>query len=62
MTTMTIQTIETEEEYESMLAWIDKQFDQSPIPTSQEGEQLKLALAFVKAYEDIHYPMPSIQS
>ena len=46
---MTIQTIETEEEYESMLAWIDKQFDQSPIPTSPEGEQLKLALAFVKA-------------
>ncbi len=58
---MIIQTIQTEEEYELMLAWIDKQFDQSSTPESPEGEQLKLALSFVKAYEDIHYPIPSIQ-
>lgn len=59
---MTIQTIETEEEYELLLAWIDKQFEQLPIPESLEGEQLKLALSFVKAYEDIHYAILSIQS
>lgn len=45
-----------------MLAWIDKQFEQSPILTSPEGKQLQLALSFVKSYEDIHYPIPSIQS
>ncbi|MEA5428906.1 hypothetical protein [Arcicella lustrica] len=59
---MTIQTIQTEEEYELLLAWIDKQFDKSPTPDSPEDEQLKLALSFVKAFEDIHYPIPSIQS
>ncbi len=59
---MNLQTIKTEEEYELMLAWINKQFDQPPTPESPEGEQLKLALSFVKAYEDIHYPIPSIQS
>ena len=59
---MTVQKIETEEEYELILAWIDKQFEQSSTPDSPEDEQLKLALSFVKAYEDIHYPIPSIQS
>lgn len=29
---MAIQKIETEEEYELKLAWIDKQFEQLPIP------------------------------
>lgn len=59
---MNLQTIKTEEEYELILAWIDKQFEQSPTPESPEGKQLQLALSFVKAYEDIHYPIPSIQS
>ncbi|NBB31226.1 transcriptional regulator [Cellulophaga sp. BC115SP] len=59
---MIFQAIQTEEEYELMLAWIDKQFDQLPTPNCPEGEQLQLALSIVKAYEDIHYPIPSIQS
>lgn len=59
---MNLQTIQTEEEYELMLTWIDKQFEQTPILTSPEGKQLQLALSLVKAYEDIHYPIPSIQS
>lgn len=57
---MNLQTIKTEEEYELILAWIDKQFDQPPTPASPEREQLQLALSLVKAYEDIHYPIPSI--
>jgi HTH-type transcriptional regulator/antitoxin HigA len=59
---MIFQTIQTEEEYELMLAWIDKQFDQPLTPDCPEGEQLQLALSFVKAYEDTHYPIPYIQS
>jgi HTH-type transcriptional regulator/antitoxin HigA len=59
---MIFQTIQTGEEYELILAWIDKQFDQSPTPDSPEGEQLQLVLSLVKAYEDIHYPIPSIHS
>ena len=56
---MTLRPIKTDQEYETMLEWIDNQFDLSPDINSPEGEQLQIALLLVKAYEDIHHPIPT---
>jgi HTH-type transcriptional regulator / antitoxin HigA len=56
---MTLKPIKTEEEYETMLEWIDTQFDLSPNIDSPAGEQLQIALLLIKAYEDIHYQIPT---
>ena len=55
---MELKTITNEEEYKEMLAWVDQQFDVSPELNTPEGDNLKTALSFIKAYEDIHYPIP----
>ncbi|SEM86118.1 HTH-type transcriptional regulator / antitoxin HigA [bacterium A37T11] len=55
---MEFKIIKTEDAYEAMLEWIDRQFDAAPAPDSPEGEQLQLALLLVKSYEDEHYAIP----
>ena len=55
---MCITNIETEEEYEHSLAWIDLQFNKNLKPDSIEGRELKNVLELIKNYEDKHYPMP----
>ena len=55
---MRLKPIQTEEEYEVMLAWIDSQFNLGVPFESPEGESLQVALLLIKAYEDAHYPIP----
>lgn len=56
---MTLKPIKNEEEYEIMLAWVDTQFDLAVAFDSPEGEQVQIALLLIKAYEDVHYPIPT---
>ncbi|TLV02256.1 helix-turn-helix domain-containing protein [Dyadobacter luticola] len=56
---MELKPIKTEEAYDTMLAWVDEQFDKMPDPESHEGNQLQIALLLIKAYEDVHYVVPS---
>ena len=55
---MNLRPIKTDEDYETMLEWIDTLFDINPAFESFEGEQLQIALLLVKAHEDIYYPIP----
>ena len=54
---MELKAINTAEELDQMLEWIDKQFDVEPALESPEGHKLQIALRFVKAYEDKQYPI-----
>ncbi len=56
---MNLKPIKTEEEYEAMLEWVDTQFDLDHDFNSPEGEQLQIALLLIKAYEDVHYIIPT---
>ncbi|QDK78345.1 transcriptional regulator [Spirosoma sp. KCTC 42546] len=56
---MKLKTIKTEQEYDEMMAWVDEHFDRNVQPDSSEGEILQVALLLVKAYEDVHYPIPA---
>lgn len=55
---MELAVIKTEEDYNSLLEWIDEQFDKKVSPESAEGKKLEVALVLVKNYEDQHYPIP----
>ena len=55
---MELAVIKTEEDYNSLLEWIDEQFDKKVSPESPEGKKLEVALVLVKNYEDQHYPIP----
>lgn len=56
---MTLKPIKNEEEYETILAWVDAQFDLAVPFDSPAGEQVQIALLLIKAYEDVHYPIPT---
>lgn len=56
---MELKPIKSDQEYETMLEWVDNQFDNKPHPDSSEGNTLQIALILIKAYEDIHYQIPS---
>jgi HTH-type transcriptional regulator/antitoxin HigA len=56
---MILRPIKTEEDYERLLDWVDTQFDLFLDHDSPEGEQLQIALLLIKAYEDIHYTIPT---
>ena len=56
---MDLRPIRNDSEYELMLEWVDEQFDRLPGPDSEEGIRLQIALLIIKAYEDIHYQIPS---
>ncbi len=55
---MKLKTIKTKQEYKTLLAWVDEQFDKKIAPKSEEGEELQIALLLIKSYEDAQYPMP----
>lgn len=55
---MELAVIKTEEDYNSLLEWIDEQFERKVSPDSPEGKKLEVALVLVKNYEDQHYPIP----
>lgn len=56
---MKLRPIKTEEDYDSMMNWIDQQFDLKVASDTSEGETLQVALLLIKAYEDEHYPIPA---
>ena len=55
---MDLRIIKSELEYETLMNWIDEQFDLNPNPQSEEGEQLQIALLLIKQYEDQHFKIP----
>jgi HTH-type transcriptional regulator / antitoxin HigA len=55
---MQLTKIETEIQYQQYLNWVDKMFNEKVTPDSEEGKKVKLALEFIKEYEDLHYPIP----
>ena len=52
---MQITKIETEDQYEQCLNWVDNMFDEKVNPDSEEGNKVKLALEFIREYEDLYY-------
>jgi HTH-type transcriptional regulator / antitoxin HigA len=59
---MQLTKIETENQYQQYLDWVDKMFDEKIKPNSEEGIKVKLALGFIKEYEDLYYQIPKIFS
>ncbi|HEX7366058.1 MAG TPA: helix-turn-helix domain-containing protein [Pelobium sp.] len=55
---MNLHILKTEEEYQTLLNWVDEQFDLMVSPESKIGENLQVALLLIKQYEDIHFPIP----
>jgi HTH-type transcriptional regulator / antitoxin HigA len=55
---MQIEIIKTEKQYQAMLDWVDSKFDKKINPNSEEGKKVKLALEFIKEYEDLYYQIP----
>ncbi len=56
---MKLKIINSEEEYQAMLDWADKQFDLNIAPESNAGQQIQIALLLLKKYEDENYPVPA---
>lgn len=52
---MILKPINTEQEYDAMMDWIDKQFAQKTSPDSTNGKLLQQALLLIKDYEDERY-------
>jgi HTH-type transcriptional regulator / antitoxin HigA len=57
---MKLSPIKTDEQYERYLEWVDEQFDLKVAPESEEGEQVQIALLLIKQWEDMHYPIASV--
>jgi HTH-type transcriptional regulator / antitoxin HigA len=55
---MQLTKIESENQYQQYLDWVDKMFNEKVIPDSEEGKKVKLALEFIKEYEDLYYQIP----
>jgi HTH-type transcriptional regulator/antitoxin HigA len=55
---MELKPIQTEQEYDTLLDWVDNQFDHKPDTNSPEGHKLQIALLLIKSYEDEHHQIP----
>ncbi len=55
---MQLTKIESEKQYQQYLTWVDKMFNEKIKPDSEDGKKVKLALEFIKEYEDLHYQIP----
>lgn len=56
---MKLKPIKAEHEYHDMLDWVDAEFDKLPDINSPDGEQIQIALLLIKAYEEVHYQIPT---
>ena len=56
---MKLKPIKNNKEYQTMLDWVDIEFDNLPPKNSERGEQLQIALLIIKSYEDEHFPIPT---
>ena len=52
---MKLKPIKNNKEYQTMLDWVDIEFDNLPPKNSERGEHLQL----IKSYEDEHFPIPT---
>lgn len=48
----------SEGEYQTVLDWVDEQFDKKIHPNTPKGKKLEVALVLIKNYEDQFYPIP----
>ena len=55
---MEITPIESPKRYEDVLNRIELLLDANPIPESSDGNLLRTLLDTVRAYEEIHFPIP----
>lgn len=53
-----MKPIKNEDEYKLALEWVDDQLDKKPDPESEEGNNLKITLLLIQAYEDARYQIP----
>lgn len=56
---MKLKPVNNNKEYQLLLNWVDTQFDNLPPKKSERGEQLQIALLLIKAYEDVHFSIPT---
>lgn len=56
---MKLKPIKNNKEYQTMLDWVDIEFDNLPPKKSERGEQLQIALLLIKSYEDEHFSIPT---
>ena len=56
---MDLQIIKSEKQYQSLLDWVDTQFDIGYAPDTPKGEKLQIALLLIKQYEDSNYAIPA---
>ncbi len=56
---MKLKPLKTEQDYDVLMAWVDKQFDKKTSPNSSDGETVQIALLLIKAYEDEYYSVPA---
>ena len=56
---MEITPIESPKHYEDVLNRIELLLDSNPIPESSDGNLLRTLLDTVRAYEEIHFPIPT---
>ena len=57
---MDLQIIKSEKQYQSLLDWVDTQFNLGYSPDTKQGKKLQNALLLIKRYEDINYAIPLI--
>ena len=55
---MELKIIQTKNQYEQYLNWVDVQFENKVKSTTPQGEKLQVALLLIKQYEDANYPIP----
>lgn len=58
MTDIKLKPIKSEVEYDILLNWIDTQFNNKVEADSETGKQVKIALEFIRKYEDEFHPIP----
>ena len=56
---MEITPIKSPKHYEDVLNRIELLLDTNPIPKSSDGNLLRTMLDTVRAYEEIHFPIPT---
>jgi HTH-type transcriptional regulator / antitoxin HigA len=59
---MELKVIKARKEYEICLDRVDKLLDKKPRADSKEGAYLQVALLLLKQYEDLHFPIPVLDS
>ena len=55
---MELKIIQTKEQYEEFLDWVDMLFDKKVKRDTPIGNKLQVALLLIKQYEDANFPIP----